>query len=161
LKLAAALLAALVSGVTPASGGAQVARQGFQSEGRIDAIFSDNTAVHAGYGISVPAGLYVRSGLVVGAGPGRHGVDARSDLIGRFSFDPFRQSRWAPYAGAGLSARFNSTADGGTKGYLLFFLGIEGPLSGRIQGWAPAFEVGLGGGARVGVIVRRGIRTRR
>ena len=130
--------------------------------GRVDAIVSEHTAVHAGYGLSVPAGLYVRTGFVVGAGIGRHGLDARSDLIGRFTFDPLRQSRWAPYGGAGLSARFNSTAEGGAKAYLLFFLGVEGPLApGRTSGLVPAFEVGLGGGARFGLILRRGVRARR
>lgn len=158
---AAALVALLMSGIAPGSS-AQVVRHAFQSEARIDGIFSgDDAAVHAGYGMSVPLGLYVRGGVVLGAGPGRHGLEGRSDLIGRFSFDPFRQSRWAPYAGGGLSARYNSTADGGGKGYLLYFLGIEGPLSGRTVGWVPALEVGLGGGARLGVIVRRGVRGRR
>lgn len=161
VKLAALLFAAVTFCVVPESGGAQVVRQAFQAEGRIDGIFSDNTAVHAGYGMSVPLGLYVRGGLVLGAGPGRYGLEGRSDLIGRFSFDPFRQSRWAPYGGGGLSARYNSTADGRAKGYLLVFLGLEGPLPGRTKGWVPAVEVGLGGGARVAVMVRRGVRARR
>ncbi len=146
----------------PASARAQAVQQPLQIEGRLDAIVSEQTAVHAGLGLSVPAGVYVRGGLVLGAGLGRHGFDARTDLIGRFTFDPLRQSRWAPYGGAGLSARFNSTADGGANGYLLFFLGIEGPVPfGRTRGWVPAFEVGLGGGARFGVIVRRGVHARR
>lgn len=160
IRVGVALAAALVL-CAPTSGNAQVVRQAVQAEGRIDAIFSDNTAVHAGYGVSVPLGLYVRGGLVVGAGAGRHGLEGRSDLVGRFSFDPYRQNRWAPYAGGGLSARYNSTAEGGAKGLLLVFLGLEGPLPGRTAGWVPAFEVGLGGGARVGLILRRGVRARR
>jgi hypothetical protein len=76
--------------------------------------------------------------------------------------DPFRQSRWAPYAGAGLSGRYRSERDGGPRAYLLVFLGVEGPLAlGALEGWVPAFELGLGGGARVGVILRRGINARR
>ena len=161
VKLPAILAALLVSGIAPGSG-AQAVRQAFQSEARVDGIFSgDNAAVHGGYGMSVPLGTYVRGGLVVGAGPGRHGLEGRSDLIGRFSFDPFRQSRWAPYVGGGISARYNSTADGSSKGYLLFFLGLEGPFRGQVGGWVPAVEAGLGGGARVAVIARRGIRGRR
>jgi hypothetical protein len=148
--------------VDPATASAQRAEQKVQAEARVDGIFSEQTAVHAGLGLSVPAGLYVRTGLVLGAGVGRHGFDARTDLIGRFSFDPLRQSGWAPYGGAGVSARFNSTADGGAKGYLLFFLGMEGPVPrGRTGSVVPAFEVGLGGGARIGVILRRGIHARR
>jgi hypothetical protein len=141
---------------------AQRAEQKLQAEGRIDGIFSSATAVHAGVGLSVPAGLYVRTGIVLGAGIGRYGFDSRADLIGRFSFDPLRQSRWAPYGGAGVSARFNSTADGDPKGYLLFFVGMEGPVPrGRPAAIVPAFELGLGGGARVGIILRRGVHARR
>lgn len=156
----APLLGLLALGAPAA--GAQAVQQRFQSEGRIDAIVSQHTSVHAGFGMSVPAGIYVRAGLVLGAGIGRYGLDGRADLIGRFSFDPLRQSRWAPYGGGGLSARFNSTAEGGAKGYLLFFLGVEGPVPfGRTSGWVPAVEAGLGGGGRFGIIVRRGTHARR
>lgn len=157
-----ALLGTFVAVAAPVGGHAQAPTQRLQPEGRLDGIFAGNTAVHAGVGLSFPAGLYVRTGVVAGAGIGRHGLDARTDFIGRFSFDPLRQSRWAPYAGAGVSARFNSTAEGGARGYLLFFLGIEGPLpAARAAGWVPAFEVGLGGGTRIGLALRRGIRGRR
>jgi hypothetical protein len=160
-RLAGTLIGCLTLGAY-ATSAAQVGHQPFQAEGRLDAIVSEQTAVQAGFGASVPAGLYVRAGLVLGAGIGRHGLDARTDLIGRFTFDPFRQSRWAPYGGGGLSARFNSTPDGGAKGYLLFFLGVEGPVPfGRTGGWVPAIEAGLGGGARFGVILRRGVHARR
>lgn len=162
-------LARIVPGVAvtlvlslPVMAGAQEPRQRFQSEGRLDVIAAHTTAVQAGYGLSVLAGTYVRTGLVVGAGAGRNGFDARTDLITRFSFDPFRQSRWAPYAGGGVSGRFRPTADGGTNAYLLVFLGLEGPLPrGQSSGIVPAFELGLGGGARFGVILRRGITARR
>jgi hypothetical protein len=141
---------------------AQVPTQAFQSEVRVDGIFARSSAVEAGYGVSIPAGIYVRTGLVGGVGVGRHGIESRADLISRFSLDPFRQSRWAPYGGAGLSGRFRSLADGGAKGYLLVFVGVEGPLpDGRMSGWVPAVEVGLGGGARVGLVLRRGINGRR
>ena len=148
--------------LTPVAAAAQRAEQKLQAEGRVDGIFSAQTAVHAGLGLSVPAGLYVRTGIVLGAGIGRYGFDSRADLIGRFSFDPLRQSRWAPYGGAGVSARFNSTAEGDAKGYLLFFVGMEGPVPrGRTSAIVPAIELGLGGGARVGVILRRGVHARR
>jgi hypothetical protein len=146
----------------PAIGGAQMNQQKFQSEARVDAIFARSGAVQAAYGFTVPAGIYVRSGLVAGIGAGRHGVEGRTDAIARFSMDPFRQSRWAPYAGAGLSSRYRSERDGGGRAYILVFLGVEGPLAlGVGEGWVPAFEVGLGGGARVGVILRKGINARR
>ncbi len=146
----------------PAVSGAQLNQQKFQSEVRLDGIFARTGAVHAGYGVSVPSGIYVRTGLVAGFGAGRHGAEGRTDFIARFSLDPFRQSRWAPYAGAGLSGRYRSKADGGARGYLLVFLGVEGPLAmGARAGWVPAFEVGLGGGARVGFVLRQGIFGRR
>jgi hypothetical protein len=149
-------------GTLPFVGGAQIVQQKFQSEARLDAIFSRSAGVEAAYGLSVPVGIYVRSGIVAGIGAGRHGVEGRTDFISRFSFDPFRQTRWAPYAGAGLSGRYRSKLDGGARAYLMVFLGVEGPLPlGELSGWVPALEVGLGGGARVGLILRRGVNARR
>ena len=141
---------------------AQMPTQSVQSEVRLDGIVDRSSAVQAGYGISIPAGIYVRMGLVGGVGTGRHGLESRADFVSRFSLDPFRQSRLAPYAGAGLSGRFRPTSDGGANVFLLVFLGLEGPLpTGHPSGWVPAIEVGLGGGARVGLILRRGIAGRR
>jgi hypothetical protein len=37
------------------------------------------------------------------------------------------------------------------RGYLLLALGVEGPA---VRGVFPALEVGLGGGVRVGVVLR-------
>jgi hypothetical protein len=146
----------------PVAGVAQQPQQRLQMEGRLDAIIARSTGVEAGLGVSVPSGIYVRSGLVAGIGAGRHGLEGRTDLFSRFSLDPFRQSRWAPYGGAGISGRYRSKLDGGSRAYLLVFLGVEGPLAlGRTSGIVPAFELGLGGGARVGVVLRRGVNARR
>jgi len=146
----------------PALGSTQLPQQPLQTEARLDGIIAHTTGVEAGLGITIPAGIYVRSGLIAGVGAGRHGVEGRTDLISRFSLDPFRQSRWAPYGGAGVSGRYRSKLDGGSRAYLLIFFGVEGPLPlGRTSGFVPAFELGLGGGARVGVILRRGINARR
>lgn len=113
-------------------------------------------------GVSIPQGIYVRTGLVGGVGVGRHGAEGRTDLLSRFSLDPFRQSRWALYGGGGISGRYRTREDGGSRAYLLLVVGVEGPLPlGRTEGWVPVVEVGLGGGARVGVGVRRGINARR
>ena len=157
-RLVPAMLALGAAIAAPAAARSQNALQPFQSELRIDGLFARSSAVEAAYGLSIPAGIYVRNGLVGGLGAGHHGLEGRTDFVTRFSFDPFRQSRWAPYGAAGLSGRYRPTADGGSKAYLLVLLGIEGPLpNGRAAGWVPAFEVGLGGGARVGFILRRGI----
>ena len=146
----------------PSVDNAQLPQQPLQTEARLDAIVAHTAGVEAGLGLTVPAGIYVRSGLVAGLGAGRHGVEGRTDLISRFSLDPFRQSRWAPYGGGGISGRYRSKRDGSSRAYLMIFLGVEGPLSlGRTSGIVPAFELGLGGGARVGVVLRRGINARR
>jgi len=162
IKSLTTALAALAVLCVPALVTAQGSLQPLQTEVRVDGLFAADPAVHAGFGLTVPAGIYVRTGLVLGAGVGRHGLEGRSDLIARFTFDPLRQSRWGPYGGAGVSARFNSTDESGTKGYLLFFLGMEGPLApGRSSGWVPFLEVGVGGGARVGAGLRGAIHSRR
>ena len=113
-------------------------------------------------GVSIPQGIYVRTGLVGGIGVGRHGAEGRTDLLSRFSLDPFRQSRWALYGGGGISGRYRTREDGGSRAYLLLVVGLEGPLPlGSTEGWVPVVELGLGGGARVGIGVRRGINARR
>jgi len=148
--------------VGPAAALSQVPQQPLQVEGRVDAIVARTTGFEAALGLSVPSGIYMRTGLVAGIGAGRHGVEGRTDLISRFSLDPFRQSRWAPYAGAGVSGRYRTKLDGGSHAYLMIFLGVEGPLAlGATTGIVPAFELGLGGGARFAVILRRGINARR
>jgi hypothetical protein len=146
----------------PAATLSQTPQQALQVEGRVDAVVARTTGVEAGLGLSVPSGIYMRTGLVAGVGAGRHGVEGRTDLISRFSLDPFRQSHWAPYAGAGVSGRYRTKLDGGSHAYLMIFLGVEGPLAlGATSGIVPAFELGLGGGARFAVVLRRGINARR
>lgn len=162
MRLSAVVIALGAAIAAPAPAHSQNAPQPFQSEVRIDGLFARSSTVEAGYGLSIPAGIYVRNGLVAGLGAGRHGLEGRTDFLTRFSFDPFRQSRWAPYGGGGVSGRYRPTADGGSRAYLLIFLGIEGPLpTGSASGWVPALEIGLGGGARVGFVFRRGINGRR
>ena len=159
---AAVLLAASSALAVPAVARGQVRQQQIQTELRLDALVAHTAGGEAALGVSVPAGLYVRTGLVAGIGAGAHGAEGRTDLFSRFSLDPFRQSRWAPYAGAGISGRYRSRLDGGSRAYLLVFLGVEGPLpTGRTSGIVPAFEVGLGGGVRLSVILRRGVNGRR
>jgi hypothetical protein len=141
---------------------AQTPQQAVQTEWRSDGIFARTAGAEVGLGVSLPVGIYVRNGVVGGIGVGQHGVEGRTDLLSRFSLDPFRQSRWALYGGGGISGRYRTEADGGSRAYLLLFIGLEGPLPlGRTSGWVPAFEAGLGGGARIGVIIRRGINARR
>jgi hypothetical protein len=125
-------------------------------EVRLDGIIARVSAIHFGAGITVPAGTYVRTGVITAVGFSRDGLSGRVDAIARFHFDPFRQSRWAPYGGGGISGRFDS--DEKARAYILLLFGLDGPV---YNGATPTFELGLGGGARIGVIVRRAAAERR
>ena len=75
----------------------------------------------------------------------------------RFLLDPFRERRWGPYGGAGVSAMYMGAGgsiggSGAWRGYLLAVAGLEGPAA---HGILTSFEVGLGGGTRVGLVLRR------
>lgn len=155
VALAGALAFALL--VAASEVGAQVPRRraepAVRPELRLDYLSSPD-AVQAGAGLAMRFGTYLRLAGVVGAGP--HFSDAgerlgwRAELTGRFQLDPFRERRWAPYASAGVSVR---GAGSDAEEYLLLLIGVEGPLA---RGWSPAFEAGLGGGARIGLVLRRG-----
>jgi hypothetical protein len=148
--IAGATMAALVANATALC----AQRGGFQLEARADGIFAATNAIHAGIGASMRMGNYVRLGGLgaLGASFERGGsqTSGRADATARFLLDPLRQTRWGPYGGAGLSARHESAT--GWRGYLLVFLGVDGPtIGGRLD---PALEVGLAGGARVGIVLR-------
>lgn len=122
---------------------------------RVDALFARQSAVHAGAGLGVAAGNYVRLSLEGGAGIGlgrgerEPGASARVDLAARFLLDPYAQQPRGPYAGGGVSVRHD--ARDGWQPALLVLAGIEGRPR---AGWAPSFELGLGRGARLGVVIR-------
>lgn len=154
VSLCAALMHALLAAAGEA--GAQVPRRraepAIRPELRLDYLSSPD-AIQAGAGAAMRFGTYLRVAGIVGAGP--HFSDAgdrfgwRAELVGRFQLDPFRERRWAPYASAGVSVR---GAGSDAQEYLLVLIGVEGPLA---RGWSPALEAGLGGGARVGLVLRR------
>jgi hypothetical protein len=125
-------------------------------EGRLDAILRNPSAIHAGAGFTIPLGTYVRSGIDAAIGASEHGISGRVDLVNRFHLDPFRQHRWAPYAGGGITARFDDNRS--NRLYLLMFAGVDGPES---HGIGTSIEAGLGGGARIGIILRRATAERR
>jgi hypothetical protein len=154
--------ASLAQFLTASSLFAQEARQAVQVETRADVIASRWSSAQGGIGLTFPAGIYVRSGGVIAAGGGSKGFEARIDLLSRFTLDPFRENRWGFYAGGGVSGRYTQRASAKEHAYLLVFAGLEGPLrNASVAGWVPAFEVGLGGGARVGIALRQGIPGRR
>lgn len=149
----------------------QLPSQSVHPEARLDVIAGHQPAVQAGIGVQVPAGYYVRVGVDAAVGlstqdrkaligspntpPGP--LDARADLLVRFLLDPFRQSAYGLSVGGGVTAR----AEPGdhVRPRLLVAADLEGRRSAR--GLVPALQVGLGGGLRVGVILRRGERLMR
>lgn len=124
-----------------------------QWEARADALFGPPGSGQLGAGVNIPAGTYLRLDGSVAAGEaqraGRMVSVARTDLVTRYILDPFRELRWGPYAGAGVSVRRD---DAHSRVYLLALAGIEGPVH---AGWRTAVEIGLGGGFRAGIVLRR------
>ncbi|HEY7878050.1 MAG TPA: hypothetical protein VIC55_07485 [Gemmatimonadaceae bacterium] len=80
----------------------------------------------------------------------------RADAIVRFLLDPFGESRWGLSTGGGVSVRYDPRR--GWREYLVVVADLEGPAS---KAMVPAVQVGLGGGVRVGLVLRRGVKGRR
>lgn len=128
--------------------------QRLQAEVRADAIGPSPFAPHVGAGVIVPLGYYARVGIATGygvrpAGGTRRG-EWRGDLLARVTLDPFRQHAVGVSFGGGLTLRH--------RPYLLAVADIEGP---EVGGWLPAVQVGIGGGLRGGVALRRAMSGRR
>jgi hypothetical protein len=152
---AAALIASMCAPVR----GQDVSSMRVSPELRADVLFGHQSAAQIGAGIQIPFGYYVRVGLdaAVGLrlgddGSSRSRVDGRVDLLTRFLLDPFRQSRYGLSLGGGIGLR----AEPGdhARPVLLAAIDVEGAR--WSSGWVPALQVGLGGGARVGIVLRRG-----
>ena len=146
-----ALLALVLSTVA----GAQQQPTRPYAEYRADAIFARGTAAQLGGGIVVPLGVYVRLGVDAAAGATwRYGEtvgSGRVDAIARFLLDPFRESRLGFSLGGGVSAPIGA-AEPSQPPYLTAVLDLEWP---RHRGLTPAVQVGLGGGTRIGFVLRR------
>ena len=125
-----------------------------QTEARVDVFGPTPASVQPGLGYTMSAGYYARISAIAGyALTQRHdliGDRWRGDIIARFLLDPFRQQRWALSVGGGLSFRRHT--------YLAAVLDLEGP---EMRGFVPAIQLGLSGGTRGAVILRRAIPQRR
>lgn len=112
-----------------------------------------------GIGMNVPADYPVRVAGTVAFEPALKAGDpsaVRVEAVGRFLGDPFRETRWGPYVGAGLGATFAQGDHG--RASIVAVTGAE--LPGR-QGWRPSLEVGIGGGVRAQVVLRHARRNGR
>lgn len=152
---ALALLLALALAIAPREVAAQQrATASPQFEGRLDAVLSPVGGAMTGLGVNIRAGWYARVGLAVSAGAVGASSGLRSvqrvDGTARFLFDPFAEGRRAFYAGAGLGAQ-HSAGSGDVRGFLLGVVGVEGRAAGRI---VPSLELTVGGGARLGIVLR-------
>ena len=154
------LTAAAQAVATRAAAQDYVFRPRIQWEARTDALLNSPPGIQLGVGANIPGGYYLRYGLTVAAGPAWRGDatlrSGRAELSARFLLDPFREISWGLYAGAGLTLRWEERS--GSHEYLLVLAGLEGPEKG---GWRTAVEAGLGGGARLGIVLRRARRNGR
>ncbi len=123
-------------------------------EYRIDAIANRDGAVQAGGGVTIPLGIYVRFAVDGAAGPTwRDGAmlgSGRVDGIARFTLDPFREIPVGISVGGGVSVPYVA-GDAHVRPLLAAVVDIEGRRRGR---FTPALQLGLGGGARIGVVLR-------
>lgn len=119
---------------------------------RIDYLGGRTDAIHAGAGLSLRAGTYVRVGGNAGAGTGGR---AHADASARFMLDPARQSRIGASLGGGVSVRWQ---DDRARAFALLIADVE---LHRSRGWVPFASAGIGGGPRVALGLRRASTTGR
>jgi hypothetical protein len=104
--------------------------------------------------MNADVGYYSRLELTAAGGEARRRGAAvgvgRVDAVLRLMLDPFAESRWGASLGGGVSARYE--AEGPVRPFLLMILDLEGPPAGNYR---LAYQAGVGGGIRVGIIVRR------
>ena len=120
----------------------------------IDVRSRKSGTLHAGIGSNLPLGYYVRLAIIGAAGVTQQDTSDRNsgrvDVLARFLFDPFRETPWGLSIGGGMSALFAESAR--AREYLVVFIDAEAP---RIGAVVPSLQVGLGGGVRAGIILRR------
>jgi hypothetical protein len=156
LRRALGFIIAIAAAPSLARAQADPFKTALQFEARADVLAGPPAGGQLGVGANVAAGYYVRIGLDAALGAssrdGAAVLSGRVDLASRFLLDPFKEFAWAPYAGGGITAQWFFDRRGVPRADLLLLIGLEGPAR---AGWRTAFELGLGGGARLGVVLRR------
>ncbi|MDQ8145077.1 MAG: hypothetical protein P3A32_02800 [Gemmatimonadota bacterium] len=126
-----------------------------QRETRLDAVVTPGGGVLAGVGVNRRFGWYARGGATLSVGAVRAGdgwaAMQRVEVVSRFLFDPFGEHRRGVYGGAGVAVRH--LAGDVTRPELVLVAGVEGPRVGSEP--IPSVEVSLGGGLRIGMVLRR------
>jgi hypothetical protein len=128
-----------------------------EPEIRLDALLAERRQTyHLGVGAFRSVGRAVRAGVVVGGGitdreAGYQGarLSSRAEVVGRFTLRTSDAGRPQLYLGAGAGALWVTNESGRGVAHLL----VGGEVYGG--GWRHAFELGLGGGVRLGVVLRR------
>jgi hypothetical protein len=150
------MVAAMVATAIPmGSSYAQTSNSATVPEVRADVIAASRTTMaQLGAGLNFGSAGYGRVAFVAAAGTatraGRTRESARIDAAIRFHLDPYRLAKWGAYAQGGLSGLYN--AFDGWRALVSTTIGIEMPTRGHTT-WA--LEAGLGGGVRLGAVLRR------
>ena len=155
MRAARRLIVAL-HGIVSIGVAASVARaQRIAPEARLDAFVAHRSALQAALGLDVPFSPELHLELAAGAGPAFGGgpgasFSARGDAVVHFLLDPRHLMRWSPYAGGGVGARYDGSAD--WRAVAILVVGVNAP---RWKHAIPFIEAGLGGGFRIGAGIRR------
>jgi len=129
------------------------ARAQLQPEARAELARAAESRAELGIGASFRIGLYVRGALSVARDVWRSAdtsAATRAEYLMRFTLDPLAEQRWAVSFGGGVGYR--------ERAYLLAVAELEGP---RHAGLRPALQFSLGGGTRLGFVLRRAVKGRR
>jgi hypothetical protein len=133
---------------------AQISRPTRSLEWRVDALVAQGTGALGGAMLHLPLSTYARVGLGAESGVVVHGGATRSvtraDVIFRGLFDPLRETPRGVSIGGGVTV--TNARDGDWRPYVALVVDFEGARRG---GYAPAVQLGLGGGARLGFALRQ------
>ncbi len=125
-----------------------------RGEARVDAVFARAHLFQAGLGLAFRTGYNVRLNFAAAAGvalkDGEQKSSARGDGTLRLLLDPFGESRLGLSIGGGLSALYDGFEE--TRPVGVVVLGLEGRPRAPLV-WST--ELALGGGVRVGAVLRR------
>jgi len=124
-------------------------------EARLDAIIAHRSAIQAALGADIPISPAMHLELAAGIGPSlangaSSSISARGDAVVHFLLDSRPTTRWSPYAGGGIGARYDRGPN--WRAVAIIVAGVNAP---KWKHAIPFIEAGFGGGVRVGAGLRR------